>query len=293
VAVDELVERLAHLSRPRDRFKPSKYSGDTDIELFIEQFLDIAEANHWSGRETTLHLRSALEGPAAECGRGSDSEEIIEDLRARFGITAKLARTKLGQLQKKTKQTYHELGSEVNRLVKIAYPRQGRNFRTETSLEVFSRALNHKSLQQHLLARPHETLAEAVRICNEFSLIEGSNTTHKTSVANINAEEEPGSKQLDVLTTAIQELARNQAQLVASLAQTQTPPTPAPVKRSLECYICKGPHLKRNCPSLIRQPLIQSSITPNSTLPPAFQPAVPVVSTPPVQQSGNSNRPAQ
>jgi hypothetical protein len=142
----------------------------------VEQFLDIAEANHWSGRETTLHLKSSLEGQAADYRRGQHFEEIIENLRSRFGITPKQARTKLGQLQKKHKQTYHELGSEVSRLVKIAYPQQGRAFYIDTSLEVFSRALNHKSLQQHLLARPHDTLAKAINICNEFSLIENSST---------------------------------------------------------------------------------------------------------------------
>jgi hypothetical protein len=172
--MEDLIERLSHINKPRYKFKPPKYSGETDIELFIDHFTNVARANRWSEEDTALHLRSSLEGRAAECGQSSNPEEIFENLRARYGFTAKQARTKLGQVQKKTKQTYQELGSEITRLVKIAYPHQGCVFQVETSLEIFCRALNHKTLQQHLLARPHETMADAIRICNEFVQIESA-----------------------------------------------------------------------------------------------------------------------
>jgi hypothetical protein len=281
--MEELVERLTQVGRPKDKFKPPKYTGDTDVELFIDRFLDIADANNWRPRETTLHLKGCLEGTATDCSRGSNVEEIIESLRSRFGITARQARVKLSQLQKRSKQSYHELGSEVSRLVKIAYPGQNRDFITETSLEVFSRALCHKSLQQHLLARPHDTLPESIKICDEFSQLE---TTTKTPVSHIDTTEtvpppDPTTSHLQVLLTAIQELTQSQAKLMASLAQNNKP------KQKIECFVCKGPHLKRNCPhnQVVKTP---ATVTPNDI--PVSTPVQPVTQP---SQSGNFQCPAQ
>jgi hypothetical protein len=244
--VSELVERLHELGTSKPKFKAPKFSGETDVELFITQFLDISDANRWSEREGALHLRTSLEGPAANCGHSADLEEIIQDLRSRFGITAKQARLQLSQIQKKPKQSFHELGMEVTRLVKLAYPDQGRAFQTETALENFSRAVNHKSPQHHLLARPHDTIVEAITICNEYSQIEGG----KTSIAAIETPEptrDTTTTQLQSMLSAMQELIHNQSKALAELAKNQSQ------KKKIECFECKGPHLKRNCPLLKKQ----------------------------------------
>jgi ElaB/YqjD/DUF883 family membrane-anchored ribosome-binding protein len=252
--IEELVERLSHIGQSKPKFKAPKYTGDSDIELFLSQFLDVSDANRWSDREAALHLRSSLEGSAAACGQSSDLEEIISDLRARFGITSKQARSKLGSISRKSKQTFHELGAEVTRLVKIAYPRQDRQFQLETSLEIFSRALNHRTLQQHLLARPHDTMAEAVQICNEFMQVEGS----KPTIANIDAEEgeQPetsrASTEIQLLLSTVKELMQSQSQLLKDLAQSQSKQDSTP-RRKVECFNCGGPHLRRNCPKLKAQ----------------------------------------
>jgi hypothetical protein len=245
--MEELVERLSNLNT-RSKFKAPKYTGDTDIELFITQFLDVADANNWRPRETTLHLRHSLEGKAAECGQGSDVEEILHDLRSRFGMTAKQARSKLVSIQKKAKQTYHELGSEITKLVRLAYPQQGRMFQTETALEIFAKAVNHKGLQHHLLARPHESIAQAVEICNEFAQIEAG----RTSVSNVytveegteNKEPTKSKEQTETqaMLSAMFDLIKNQTQVMSELVKQKTEP------KKLECFICKGPHLRRNCP---------------------------------------------
>jgi hypothetical protein len=224
--MEELVDKLTQAGRSKDKFKPPKYNGDSDVELFIDRFLDISDANDWRPRETIIHLKSCLEGAATDCSGGCDLEEIIGSLRSRFGLTAKQARVKLSQLQKNSKQSYHELGSEVNRLVNIAYPEQTRAFITETSLEVFSRALCHKSLQQHLLARPHDTLTEAIKICEEFMQVE---TAIKTSVSHIDAKEtdvllDRTTSHLQLLLNSIQELIQNYASAVAFVQSITQPP---------------------------------------------------------------------
>jgi hypothetical protein len=269
--INELVERLANIGPTKAKFKAPKYNGDTDIELFLDQFLDITEANKWSDREAALHLRSSLEGPAATCSLSRDLDDIVLDLRARFGITPKQARSKLGTITRKSKQSFHELGTEVTRLVKIAYPRQNRQFQLETSLETYSKALNHRSLQQHLLARPHDSMAEAVEICNEFMQVEGS----RPSIANIDAEEDQQPKtsnsniELQLLLSTVKDMMQAQSQLLKELAQNSSTPASQP-KQPIKCFNCGGPHLRRNCPKL-KAPESNSS----------------------TNQSENSDRPAQ
>jgi hypothetical protein len=249
--MEQLLAKLIHLqtNSSKPQFKAPRYSGESDIELFLTQFSDVANANNWQGQERTLHLRASLEAAAIDCGRGKDSLEIIENLRARYGISAKQARDKLGAMKKTPKQSLHELGSEIIKLMEIAYPRQDKQFVYETSVEIFSRSLNHKTLQQHLLARPHQTMAEAVRIAEEFLQIEGI----KPSLAILEAEEEPVAKnpkiapELQVMMEALQGLIQNQNQLMSQLVKTQNTSS-IPKKPRGPCFDCGGPYLKIFCP---------------------------------------------
>ena len=144
------------------------------MELFITQFQDVALVNRWSQAESLLHLRGCLKNDAADCGREATVEDTYQSLRTRFGLTAKQARETLLTLRKKPKQSYHELGAEITRLVQTAYGDQGIQFRTQTMLETYSHAISHKQLRQHLLARPHRSIAEAVTISNEFNAYRGA-----------------------------------------------------------------------------------------------------------------------
>ena len=67
--VEQIVNRMAEMQVTKKEFKPPTYNGDTDIELFLRQFQDMALVNRWEPIETLLHLRSCLQGGAAECGR--------------------------------------------------------------------------------------------------------------------------------------------------------------------------------------------------------------------------------
>ena len=241
--IEELVNRLGHVQVPDNRpaFKPPKYDGSTDVEMFILQFNEVSRANRWSYDETLLHLRSCLEGPALECGRERRTADVLQSLQTRFGMTPKQARDQLKGLRKKPKQSYHELGSEINKLVEIAYCQETQGFRTLTCLETFSHAVQHRGLRQHLLARPHDSIAEAVAIANEFMRIEGPTPT-LASLETPSQETTPPSE----LTTLVKLMAEQQALLVELLQQTKTAPIQA--KKKGPCFICSGEHWKRECP---------------------------------------------
>ena len=236
--LEQFLKLQAHT--PRTHFKPPKYNGETDVVLFITQFNDFSQANGWAEHEKILHLRGSLEGTAHECGRGQTVTEVVESLKTKFGITPRQARDKLSSIKKTSRQSVIELGTEISKLVNIAYPNQDAAFVTETSLKVFGRAINHKALQQHLLARPQTTMAETVKMAEELLQLDNS----KSSISVLEADKEEDS--VGKLTKVMQQLVQSQHQLIQQL----TPKT-GPTKDTRQgCYRCGGPHFKRNCPLL-------------------------------------------
>ena len=48
----------------RPEIRSPSFSGEGDLKLFIKQFEDVAEANGWTPKQKTLHIRSQLTGDA-------------------------------------------------------------------------------------------------------------------------------------------------------------------------------------------------------------------------------------
>ena len=261
--MDQLVTRLERLQTvKRTEFKPPVYEGQTDVELFITQFQDVAVANDWSATEALLHLRNCLRGDAVECGREVSLADTFQSLRARFGLTPKQARERLQTLQKKNKQSFHELGSEINKLVQVAYPEQTMAFKTQNMLETYNRAVGLRSLRQHLLARPHDSLAEAIAISNEFMSLEGPRPTLNQTVTE---EDNSTAQALREVTILLHKMMHTQSQLTEELMRNsckpnsppEQPPTSGYTHRTTPtkpgpCFQCGGDHWKRNCPLLAR-----------------------------------------
>lgn len=68
--------RIAPVSRTN--FKAPTFSRVGEVELFLEQFQEIASANDWNEKETLLHLRCCLECAAQTYGRGATTQVIFE-----------------------------------------------------------------------------------------------------------------------------------------------------------------------------------------------------------------------
>jgi len=122
----ELLEGLLRDRPDRPRYKAPEFDGTQDVELFIRQFQDVARANEWNQEATLLHLRRALIGKAHDCGDSATTADILAALRLRFGITARQARDKLRYLVKESKQSWHEFGMTVEKLVNIAFAANSR-----------------------------------------------------------------------------------------------------------------------------------------------------------------------
>ena len=154
---------------PREVFKAPGYNGVGSIEVFIRQFLDVAEANNWREGATILHLRRALTEEARDCGGAGESvADILTALRARFGISPREARAKLNSIKKELSTSLQTHASRVKELVGIAYQEMPRGLQDQLALDQFINTLNHTGLQRHLLAVRPEGLSEAVTAGCEY-----------------------------------------------------------------------------------------------------------------------------
>ena len=75
----------------RPEIRPPSFSGERDLNLFIKQLENVAEANGWTPKQRTLHIRSQLAGDAQRCGHGNSFDEILEDLHACLGVSKRQA----------------------------------------------------------------------------------------------------------------------------------------------------------------------------------------------------------
>lgn len=256
----ETMERLLQAVREeprRDRFKPPTFDGTGDVDYFIRQFEEVADANGWDERAFRLNLRAALRDSAKDCGKADRVPNIFDTLRIRFGLTAREAANRLTTLKREPKTSLSAHQEEVERLVNVAYPTFPEANKVQLALDSFHHTLGHAYLQRHLLAVGPATIEEAVRAGNEYLKIKptGNSTTQVRMVEEIETEE--GRCQV-VETTApvdpMSQLLKAIQKLTEQVNEMKSPTTREgePIVRALptkrNCWNCqKEGHFRRDC----------------------------------------------
>ena len=156
--------------------------------MFIQQFMDIAHANRWDEREILLHLRINLTEKAQECGQFDKTEDVLEELRSRFGITYRRARDKLDLMRKSSGQGIHELGMEISKLVKLAYPNMSAADREDMAMDRLAKVMNNVELRGYLIPLRPTSMRECLRLSDEF--LQADNHGSRTPGLAAVAEEE-------------------------------------------------------------------------------------------------------
>jgi len=80
------------------RLKTPTFTGVEDVEQFALEFHEMWDIAQWPPRVALAKLRGALTGGAKQYGQRRSVDEILAALRARFGITAPDARSRLHRL---------------------------------------------------------------------------------------------------------------------------------------------------------------------------------------------------
>lgn len=253
--LNTLTRALASLS-PRDKFKAPVFKGEGDVEYYIKQFKAVRTANGWDGASAVIHLRSSLEGPALDCGQGGSVAEINQALRARFGLTVRQARDKLTNLKRLPKHSLHEHATEVRRLVEKAFLTLDAEDREGLALDYFIRSLDNRALQRHMLAMDPDSLAEAVQAAEEFLQVGGFDRAARMNamvvddapsgrdMATVEASLAAITKVLEAQSTLLSKLVTRVDQLDGATNGGEG----SQRRRATGCYICQGPHLKKDCP---------------------------------------------
>jgi hypothetical protein len=259
----ELLEGAMNVQAPRDRFKPPRFDGKSDVEIFIAQFNDIAQANQWDQNAALINLRLSLEKDATECSRGLDIPAIFTNLRARFGLTRRQARDKLANLRREPGQSHHMLGVEVQKLVRLAYPTMTANDQSVIAIETIKRSIDNKNLSRHLLAVPADTVEGVTAAADAFFQAGQINSPKiRTNINHIDTCEEDEVNAIDSTTEILTKLlaaVEQNTKIIASLAK-QTNANHKNVSRSNsrdrekttpdgQCYRCGSTyHYIRECP---------------------------------------------
>lgn len=237
----------------RSNIKPPTYSGETDIELFILQFEEVAEVNEWTDIETRLHLRSSLTGSATDCGRGQSAAEILHLLRNRFGMTVQQAKDKLLHLQKPGKQNLHQHAIETRKLVDVAFPQLGGVALESMAMDYFINSIGNTSLKRHMLVIRPNTLMEATQAAVDYLSV-GQDTNVKITQIE---KKEAGSastlsatfeNSMETLSRMMQSQTEMLSKLMTHLATDRSKGETRQLSR-LKCFVCGGPHFKKDCPT--------------------------------------------
>jgi ElaB/YqjD/DUF883 family membrane-anchored ribosome-binding protein len=253
--MDRLTEVLEQLAEPRPPprkdFKAPHYAGTGNVEIFIRQFSDVADANRWNTAATLLHLRESLDDEARDCGSAATVEEIFDALRARYGLTTREARSKLSSLKKEYKTTLQEHASRVEQLVEVAYPELQEEMRREMSLDHFSNSLGNPGLQRHLLAIKPGSLPDAVRAGNEYLQVRSSFGVKQLEEDSSEADKGPevAPVQAEPLVTLMEAIGKLTQQMGNLQKWAGANRRPRQGKTKVTCWTCgEEGHVQRQCP---------------------------------------------
>ena len=264
IAAREL-ERAQRGGRERE-FKAPEYAGRGDVEYFIRQFDQVAEANEWTAAATLIHLRESLKEDARECGRAGDVEGIMTNLRSSFGMTQREARAQLATVRRDSTTTLQEHARTIERLTHLAYADIPENTRIEMAVDLFSNTLGNAHLQRHLLAVPTATLEAAVRAGNEFLQVKVQREARPVRQLEKEDEGFPGRDEIQVVNAptgpmdpmllVMQQMGEAMAKLLVAQERTgrqmlsalKTPPVPVEVDNPARCWGCgQTGHFRSNC----------------------------------------------
>jgi len=91
----EEVRVRRELYEDRYRLEAPTFTGEEEVEQFIQEFQEVLEIAQWKPRVALHKLRMALRDKAKPYGTGPDIDGIFASLRARFGISPIDARARL------------------------------------------------------------------------------------------------------------------------------------------------------------------------------------------------------
>ncbi|TRY64446.1 hypothetical protein DNTS_017134 [Danionella cerebrum] len=173
------IDRVVTAASPL--VKLPKFSGQTDLELYLSQVELAASANCWVPEVTATYLALALEGPALQVLGDLATEDrrslqtLIGALQRRFGkrVSAEYHRNELAERRRRPDESLGAFTADLELHVRKGYASFPPQERQLLGLQAFLKGLQPEALRQHVRLRMPTSLSEALQIAEQAEEILG------------------------------------------------------------------------------------------------------------------------
>lgn len=229
------------------RISLEKFSGTGSWEDFLNQFRRAARVNRWLEGHLVEILCLHLEGRALEfvnglpVGKAQTFDQLVEALEGRFGTErmATVFKCELRQRKRKVGESLPDLGQDLRRLFRLAYPRATPQEQEEQLVDRFVEALSDRAQRLEVRRGRPSTLEEAIHIAMDAEAWELDEEDGRMRARAASVETGGGP-----IISALTQL----TQLITAMSQKlENNPT---VKKPVRCYGCgKEGHMRFQCPT--------------------------------------------
>lgn len=229
------------------RISLQKFCGTGSWEDFLHQFRRAAHVNRWLESHLVEILCLHLEGRALEFVNGLPAvkvqtfDHLIEALESRFGTErmATVFKCELRQRKRKVGESLPDLGQDLRRLFRLAYPRATPQEQEEQLIDRFVEALNERNQRLEVRRGRPNTLEEAIHIAMDAEAWEIDEEDGKRRARAVSVDSNGG-----LVVNALTQL----TEMIANLSQKMDNHTAQ--KKPVKCYNCgKEGHMKFQCPT--------------------------------------------
>lgn len=264
------------------KLKPATYDGTTSWLDYKSHFNACACLNHWSEEEKGMYLAVSLRG-LAQGVLGNlpeylqmDFKELCRSLEERFSPAnqTELYRAQLRERRQKASETIPQLGQDIRRLTRLAYPTAPGDVCETLAKEYFIDALVSFDMRLRIKQSRPQNLNDAIRHAVELNAFIGAERRRSEESGFVreaggdNASYESNSSSLEDSIKSIKEMLLSLQTDVNKMKTEQQKPrtyhtsynTPRKfeekkqgVGSSKKCFNCGKPgHFKKDCRSRIK-----------------------------------------
>jgi hypothetical protein len=178
--------------------KPANYDGTSNWTDYLVQFELVAEINRWNNDEKALELATCLRDVAQ--GVLSDLrpesrrsfEHLVTALNNRFqpDNQAELYRAQMKNRLRKRSEPLTDLGHEIKRLVRLAYPGAPLEVREHLARDCFIDSLNNSEMEWAVFQGKPRTVDDAMRFAMEFEAFQTGRKRRIDGKADVRMQQE-------------------------------------------------------------------------------------------------------